>query len=319
MARLDELRLATRVSRLYFERGLPQSEIAALLGISQASVSRLIKRAQEEKIVRTTIHPPKGVYPELEDGLVERYGLANVVVAGAVLDEDDVVVRDIGAAAAYYLETTLRKDEVIGISSWSATLLAMVDVMHSVPGVKNLKVVQILGGVGNPSAEMYATRLVSRLAQLVHGEACFLPAPGVVGSAGSLKVLLEDPYLRAALDLFNRVTLALVGIGEVRPSSLLSTSGNVFSPGELEELRCLGARGDILVRFFDRSGVPVPSPLNDRVLGMSLEQLRSVPRAVGIAGGKRKVEAIRAALTGKLINVLITDHFTAQRLLEECD
>ena len=33
----------------------------------------------------------------------------------------------IGAAAAFYVESTLKKGDVIGISSWSATLLAMVD------------------------------------------------------------------------------------------------------------------------------------------------------------------------------------------------
>lgn len=316
MARLDELRLMTKVSRLYYERGLQQSEIAVFLQMSQATVSRLIKRAHDENIVRTTIHPPKGVYPELEDAIVARFGLSNAIVADAVLDEDEVVLRDIGAAAAYYLETSIRNGEVIGISSWSATLLAMVEVMHAVPGMKKVKVVQILGGVGNPSAEMYATRLVSRLARLVHGEAIFLQAPGVVGSADSLKVLLEDPYLRASFDLIDSVTLALVGIGEVKPSSLLSISGNVFNPGELEELRCRGAVGDILVRFFDRNGSPVDSPLNERVVGMTLEQLSRVERAVGIAGGRRKVDAIRAALAARLVNVLITDRFTAGRLLE---
>ena len=41
-----------------------------------------------------------------------------------------------------------------------------------------------------------------------------------------------------------------------------------------------------------------------------------VKRAVGIAGGKRKLSAIRGALRGRLINVLITDRFTAQDLLQ---
>jgi len=188
--------------------------------------------------------------------------------------------------------------------------------MRPTPGLKNVKVVQILGGVGNPAAETHATRLVSRLAQLVHGEAVYLPAPGVVGSVESLNVLLQDPYVQATMRIIEQVTLALVGIGEVKPSSLLATSGNVFTPGELEELRAHGAVGDILVRFFDRDGRPLDSPLNQRVVGMSLEQLSRAERAVGIAGGKRKVEAIRGALRGRFINVLITDHFTAARLLE---
>ena len=59
------------------------------------------------------------------------------------------------------------------------------------------------------------------------------------------------------------------------------------------------------------------TPLDERVIGMSLEQLRHAKRTVGIAGGKRKLAAIRGALRGKWINVLITDRATAEGLLME--
>ena len=55
---------------------------------------------------------------------------------------------------------------------------------------------------------------------------------------------------------------------------------------------------------------------NDRVIGIDLQQLRRVPRAIGVAGGSRKTAAIRAALLGGWINCLITDRLTAQRLLD---
>jgi DNA-binding transcriptional regulator LsrR (DeoR family) len=317
MTRTDELRLISKVARLYYEHGLQQAEIGEFLSLSQATVSRLIKRAHEEKIVRTSVTTPNGVYTELEEALVQVYGIKDAIVADSAIDDDEVVLRDIGAAAAYYLENSLRSGEVIGISSWSATLLAMVESMHFVPQVKNVKVVQILGGVGNPAAETHATRLVSRLAQLVHGEPMFLPAPGVLGSEDTQKALIEDPLIQASMKYFEQVTLALVGIGEIKPSSLLATSGNVFTGDELDDLRKQGAVGDILVRFFDQDGRPIPSTLDERVVGMPLKQLRNVRRSVGIAGGKRKVEAIRAALRGRLINRLITDQFTAQKLIIE--
>jgi DNA-binding transcriptional regulator LsrR (DeoR family) len=106
-----------------------------------------------------------------------------------------------------------------------------------------------------------------------------------------------------------------VGIGSVEPSRLLASSGNVFSPEELNTLRAQGAVGDVCLRFFDSSGLPVITPHNDRVIGMSLEQLRQVRRTVGIAGGERKLAAIRGALEGGWINVLITDRFTAEKLI----
>jgi len=48
-----------------------------------------------------------------------------------------------------------------------------------------------------------------------------------------------------------------------------------------------------------------------------LEQLRGVHRAIAVAGGRRKYYAILGALKGKLINILVTDHYTATRLIQE--
>jgi len=190
----------------------------------------------------------------------------------------------------------------------------MVDAMQPSSRTAGVQVVQILGGVGNPSAEVHATHLTRRFANLVGGTATLLPAPGVVGSAEARRVMLRDHFVNEATRLMSSVTLALVGIGAIEPSRMLAASGNVFSAAELETLRDQGAVGDICLRFFDPDGVPVVTPLNDRVIGMDLAQLRETPRVVAVAGGSRKTAAIRGALAGKLINVLITDRNTAGRL-----
>jgi DNA-binding transcriptional regulator LsrR (DeoR family) len=97
---------------------------------------------------------------------------------------------------------------------------------------------------------------------------------------------------------------------------MLAGSGNVFSAQELDLLRLKGAVGDICLHFLDAHGTPLQTPLNERVIGIDLFQLRKVKRAVGVAGGARKVAAIRGVLEGKWINILITDRFTAARLLK---
>jgi DNA-binding transcriptional regulator LsrR (DeoR family) len=318
MARVDELRLMTKVARLYYERALTQPEIAMQLDLSQATVSRLLKRAKQEQIVRTTVNVPYGAYPELEEALQKTYGLKEAVVVDSV-EDDDQILRDIGAAAAFYLQSTLKQGEVIGISSWSATILAMVDAMHPLSRPADIQLVQILGGIGNPGAAVYASRLIDRFATLVRGEATLLPAPGVAGSADARPILVEDKFVQDAFALFDHVTLALVGIGTLEPSGLLASSGNVFSPQELAMLREAGAVGDICLRFFDGEGMPVVTPLDDRVIGMTHDQLRRVKRTVALAGGRRKLAAIRGALLGGLVNVLVTDRFTAQYLIDNRD
>jgi DNA-binding transcriptional regulator LsrR (DeoR family) len=316
MTHVDELRLLTRVAQLYYVKGLNQSVIAEQLDLSQATISRLIKRAVAEEIVRITVSMPPGIYADLEDALLATYSLKEVIVVDCESPEnEDNIQRALGAAAAFYIESTLKKGDVIGISSWSATLLAMVDAMHPFPKSSDARVVQILGGVGNPDAEVHA----DRLAKLIQGSATFLTAPGIVGSEEARRILLDDHYVSEAVALFDRITVALVGIGSVQPSRLLEHSGNVFSAHELEQVRSQGAVGDICLRFFDAQGTPVKTSLDQRVIGMSLAQLQRVPRTVAVAGGVRKHTALQGALRGRWINVLITDRFTAQALISAAD
>ena len=317
MARIDELRLLSKVARLYYEQGQRQAAIAAQLDLSQATVSRLLKRAEGERIVRITVSVPQGVYADLEEALQRTYGLKDAIVVDTVrADGDEQLLRDLGAAAAFYVETTLKQREVVGISSWSATLLAMANAMQPLQRATDARVVQILGGVGDPAAEGHAVHLTRRLASLIRGDMTFLPAPGITGSGDASRHFLDDPFVQEATRLYDQVSLALVGIGALEPSTLLARSGNVFAEHELDGLRQQGAIGDICLRFFDDAGNAVATPLNERVIGMTLEQLRGVPRSVGIAGGRKKLAAIHGALRGRLINVLITDRFTAAQLVQ---
>jgi DNA-binding transcriptional regulator LsrR (DeoR family) len=317
MSQIDELRLIARVARMYYEWDMRQSEIAKQLGLSQATVSRLLDRSKEEGIIRISVNLPSGVYTELEETLVKKFNLRDAIVVDSQDDNEKLIQRDLGAATAYYLESAIRPNEVIGISSWSATLLALVDALHPTPRKAGVKVVQILGGVGNPSVEAHATRLTSRIAQLIKGDAVYLPISGVLATEAARDILMADEVAQHAIRLFDHVTTALVGIGAIDPSPLLAQSGNIFSQKELDLLRQEKAVGDILMRFFDQNGNLVETGLEKRVISMTLEQLSKVGRAVGVAGGSRKYAGILGALRGHWINVLVTDHFTAKRLANE--
>ena len=318
MARANELHLMAKVAHMYYGQGIRQTEITERLNIHQSTVSRLLKRAVKAGIVRITVAIPAGIYPDLEERLERRYGLVQAIVVDTGTDEEQII-RSIGASAAFFIETSAKKNQVIGISSWSASLLSMVDAMRPSQCALDSRVVQILGGVGNPGAQVHATQLTQRLASLIGGSPVLLPAPGVVASPKARAVLLNEPYVEEATVFFDSLDLALVGIGGLEPSKLLASSGNRFSPAELRELQSHGAVGDICLRFFNELGEPVRTPLNDRVIGVDLDQLRRVPRVVGIAGGTRKYRAILGALRGRWINVLITDKQTATALLSESD
>lgn len=311
----EQVRLVAKIARMYHERGMRQADIASELHISQPRVSRLLKRAVELGIVRTTVSVPPGVHTDLEEALEERYGLAEAVVVG--VGDDELAERSLGAAAAVYLETTLIGGDTIGVSSWSATLLAAVEAMRPATARVADHVVQLVGGVGDPRVQVEASRLLSTFATATGAEPIFLPAPGLLGSASARASLMADESVGQVTTLWKSLTTAIVGIGALEPSPLLESSGNGIQREDQEELRSLGGVGDVCLRFFDADGEHVASALDERIIGISPADLRAVPRRIGVAGGLRKAAAIRGALTGGWVNVLLTDVAAARALVEQ--
>jgi DNA-binding transcriptional regulator LsrR (DeoR family) len=310
-----QLRLITKVARMYHERGIRQTDIAESLHISQARVSRLLKRAAELGIVRTVVAVAPGVHTEIEEALEDTYGLAEAVVVD-VEGTDEEIIAGLGSAGATYLETTLTGGERIGISSWSQTLLAVVDRMRPfrIPGAES--VIQLMGGFGSSSVQTQGNRLLSEFARLVGATATFVPAPALVGNKAMRENLLNDPAMESVAKDWARLTMALAGIGSLPPSPLLRASGNAADLADQDRLHAAGAVGDVCLRFFDTAGNLVPSALDDRVVGIDADTLRKIPRRIGIAGGQSKHSAIHASVTGGWVNVLITDTGTAAALLQ---
>jgi DNA-binding transcriptional regulator LsrR (DeoR family) len=142
-----------------------------------------------------------------------------------------------------------------------------------------------------------------------------MPSPAIVGNASTRAAMLADPSISAVVSVWEAITVCLVGIGSVEPSPLLRRSGNALSEEETRDLISRGAVGDICLRYFDALGAPLASPVDDRLMGMAAEQIRAVPRRIAVAGGLDKVSAIRAALLGGWVSVLITDEQVAGQLV----
>ncbi len=309
----DRMRLLTRVARLYHEQGVRQPEIAAQLNLSQARVSRLLKEAAERGIVRTVVVPPPGVHADLEEVLAERFGLRDVIVVDVDGGAGDVTSA-LGSGAAAYLDSTLVGGDLIGVSSWSATLLAAVEVMRPKRTQVADRVVQVVGGVGSPEVQMQATRLTGRLAELTGASPVFITSPGLVGSPVLQQALMADPDVMAVRTLWSQLTVLLVGIGTLEPSPLLRRSGNSLAASEQQDLRDAGAVGDVCLRYFNELGQAVRSSFDERIIGIDRADLLRVPRRIGVAGGLEKVDAVRAAALGGWINILVTDDKVASAL-----
>ncbi|WP_300003205.1 sugar-binding transcriptional regulator [uncultured Cedecea sp.] len=314
MSKQDEQRLLVKIATLYYSENKKQSEIASFLQLSQSFVSRALTRCQKEGLVKITVVQPTNIFVELEKEIETRYGIRQAIVVDAGENAGNAQIKHaIGSAAAHYVETRLRPEDWVGISSWSTTIRCMVDEMHP-QSIHAAGVIQLLGGVG-PNGNVQATILTQQLAAHLGCDAWLLPSQSFEHSVEERTRLVNSPDVAVVVEKFAKVDMAIVGIGELEPSQLLKNSGNYYNEEMLQLLAERGAVGDICLHYYDESGKPVLSHEEDPVIGMELEQARACQHVIALAGGLEKSKAIRGALKGNYIDVLVTDFATARSLV----
>lgn len=310
-------RLIAKVAWMYHVRNLSQGEIAKRVKLSQSGVSRLLEQATSNGIVRTEINLPVGLFIELENGLEEAYGMKEVYVFDVhELKNESELVHDLGKLLAIRLAATGIHANVVGFTSWSRSLRATVEALKNTKNSNAKFVVEMLGDVGDPAAQHEAALTTQRFSEIVFAQPKFLRVPGVVQSKEIRDGLIKnDFHVQDAFRLLDQVELALVGIGTCEIVAPLTGGDNFFTAKEFESVKKLGAVGQVNLRFIDKNGKPVATKLDDRVIGITLKQLKQAGTRIGVAGGASKYQAIRAALRGGWINTLATDVETAKWLL----
>ncbi|TCP92146.1 transcriptional regulator [Cricetibacter osteomyelitidis] len=317
MSFTNEKRLLAKIATLYYTDNLKQSEIAKRLNLSQSFVSRSLTKCLAEGIVRINIIPPAGIFLDLEKKIQQKFGINQAIVVDIDDKDEHQLKTAIGAAAAYYLQVTLQADELIGISAWSGTIQRMVDHMPPLH-TKAKGVVQLLGGVG-VNGNVQANFLTYELAKKLNCPSYLLPSQSFISDIGNIdykQQLLNMTEVSNVVKMFDKIDVALVGIGMLEPSELLKNSGLYYEKHMLHLLAEKGAVGDICLHYFNQQGKPVLSEQEDPIIGMGLELVRKCPKVVALAGGRDKINAIRAALIGQYVDVLIIDKSTAKLLIK---
>lgn len=309
----DRLILLDRVCTLYYERNRSQDEIAAELGTSRSSISRLLDEARREGLIEIRVKHPLPRSSELENELICRFALleARILLTGDRKFEENL--QRLGMLGAHYLQSILHNDQILAMS-WGAALAEVVRAI-SLPSPILVEVVQVIGSIGSANPEIDGTELARRLAQKLGGRYRYLNAPLVVESAHIRDALQQEKSIAEAIAVARRADVALAGIGSVTPriSSLLRAG--YLTRAQLAQLQKSGAVGDIFCRHFDINGRLLPTEINNRIVGLDMEILRRIPRIIGVAGGRDKSPAILGALRGHHINVLISDEDAVRAVL----
>ncbi|WP_235907302.1 sugar-binding transcriptional regulator [Niallia circulans] len=309
---IQDRRILIKVAQMYYEEGATQSEVAKKIGISRSLVSKLLTKAREEGIVEIIIHETRvHQFRNLERKIERLYDLRDVVCIESVGLETSK--KQLGEATSEYLQRVIRDGQIIGLSS-GTTLNEVAKAIHSVQLLPTATIVPLVGGMGNERVDIHSNSIVSKIGNALQAKYELLHVPVMVDTKEAKEVLIRQPSIRSTLDLAEQSQIAIVGIGG-RPED----STMVKSYLGLEHQQITNDDeivGDICYNFINKFGKQVDNAWNERVIAIELEKLKAIPLVIGVASGLEKVSAIKAALEGGLIHVLITDGVTGSALVE---
>ncbi len=309
--------LLAQVATLYYDLGKSQQEIASQFDLSRSNVSRMLKEARERGIVEIFIHHPLRRVTRLEQQLCERFGLREAGVVESILGSDDVTLTRAAKLAGRLLDQALENAQMLGLSLGRAVYAT---VNAFTPRRRyDVEVVQLMGGGSQPNPSMDGPALVEQTARRLTNRVRYLYAPIIVDSALIARGLLEQQNIAATLTLARQSDVALVGIGALSPVVSGLVGADFLTRAELDAFKAHGVVGDICGRHFDRCGRKVASDLDDRVIAITLDELKAIPIVIGVACTAVKAEAVLGALRGGFIDMLVTDSMAAEAVLELAD
>ncbi len=312
----DKDKLAINVAKLYYRSDFSQQKIAQELGVSRPSISRLLQYAKEKGYVNIQIVDPVEDMSNMEQRLKDKLHLKDVKIACSTINDEEEIKKYISIAAARYLDGIIKNGDVIGVG-WGTTLHKMSEALQTMDHrpIKGAQVVQLEGGVSNSEWNNYSREILENFASTYNTVAQYLPLPVIFANKATKEQVDKDRYIKRVLELGRHATIALFSVGTVRPNALFFRLG--YTDIEEQEKIQRNSVGDICSRFFDVEGRVCNRDLDERTVGITLNELRDKEYSIMISGGEAKIPAIKAALKGRYANVLITDQFTGKALLAD--
>ncbi|MDO5031298.1 sugar-binding transcriptional regulator [Corynebacterium sp.] len=302
---------AIDAAKLYYNSRLSQAEVAARLGISRPTVSKLLQRAQERGFVTIVVHDPRERSDELVEKLKERFSLVDARVVTTPAGGSPL--RDLGSAGAALLEELVKDGQSVGIS-WGETMASVGAHLRELP-LEGVQVVQLKGGHSHTERSTKDAATLQAFARAFNAETFMLPLPVIFDSAEAKEWVVKDRHIASILQRGAAVDVAVFTAGAPAPESLALNLG-YLSPAETQMI-VQRAVGDVCSRFYTATGEVAAPEVDARTVGITLEDLAARPVRVLVAGGTTKAQAIRVALEMGLATHLVIDHLTAQRVLED--
>lgn len=302
---------AARAGWLYYVAGKTQEEIAKKLNISRQSAQRMVALAVSEGLIKVRLEHPIAKCMDLKVKLQNQFGLKSCTVVPS--DEGDTTsTLGLAQAGASEIEMHLKSTEPKIIAMGTGRVLRACVEELALLNCEQHQIVALLGNMASDgSASSYD--VVMRMAEHIKAKHYPMPLPVLPNSKEEKVQLHAQSYIANNLKLAAQADVTFVGVGNLGLNSPLHLDGFV-TKHELDELQDKGAVGEIISWVFDVNGNLIDCGVNDRVASTPLT-VNSDKYVYAIASGEDKVYSILGALRSKLVNALITNEYTAERLL----
>lgn len=300
--------MLVRVAWMYFRDSLTQAQIAERLHVSRATVARMIERAKQVGVVTIDIDTTGVGGLELAGAIRARYRLDDVVVVpqlGRAISGETTNTR-IAQEAAQYLRRYLRPEAVIGVG-WGDTVLRTLLALRP-DSLRGVTFATLTGGIDAYTTKVRGTSN-NGLAEFIR----FVPSPLLASSPEMAAMLRKEHAVTAVIELARSADATLIGIGGAIPNATILQNG-VVTEEQLIDYQVKGAVGDILGEWYDQRGRVLAVDLQKVRVGIAIRDLRAMRNVIAVAGGIDKLDAIRGALAGEYLDVLITTEDVAREL-----
>lgn len=291
-----------------------QSQIAHQMGVSRAKICKMLAKAKARGLFSIRINDPIRTANDLADALSERYNLRTAKVIPVPRYGARDVIGQLGQAAADLLRTLLRGHDILAISGGVA-LYETVKRFEPMP-LENSRVVPLLSGFAETESSTRGTEIAFAMAGKIGAEIINMPIPGLATTPEEALMFRANPIVKGSMAWIRKSNIGLFGVGTADHESSLY-KGGFLDDSLLEELGREKAVGCIGFSYFDAEGNPC-ADFNSRNIGWTLEDVKQIPLVIGVSGGTlEKAVAVRGALLGGYLDILVTDQITAETLLKE--
>jgi deoxyribonucleoside regulator len=312
----EERQLIIDVAVKYYIEGKIQSQIAKEVFQSRTNVSRLLKKARDLDIVDITINYQSEGILRLQGDIGRAFnGVKSIVVK--TIEDDAENQKQVSKAAAKELGLILSDDTTMGIS-WGRHVRCMAKYLkqHS---YKNFSVVELFGAVSYEFSETDMLSIALRVASKLEGTLYPLPVPIYIKDEAVMDTIVNTPGIRKSLSMIKECDFLVTGIGVVEGDYTHGAFSSYLHSNMRDEIIDNGAAGMIFAHYFNKKGEFLDISANKNIVGIKTETIMDKP-VFAIASGIEKAGAIYAALKGGIVDTIVSDQDTLERVLKiyEC-